>query len=387
MIRYGKDSDFETAKKIWSECFTDSLEEVNFYFENLYDKHKYLVLEENDEIKASLHENPYQLNLNGIVFNSLYIVGVAVSPQYRGKGYMDKLLRETLLESSKREVPLIFLSPINSDIYRRYGFEYISSLDKILLDTKDIPYNKIERAYDIKRIEVENEELYIDLIKIYKRQMEGNFLYIERDENYYKNWLKEIVSDGGEVYALYLDDEIRGYIALYKGEKLVVREIFSEDRRGLENLLSFLKTFKEYYPQMEIKFPQGDLIEYCFKNQKKLEKRENLFIMGRVLNPMEILKMLNIYGIDLKLLITDNIILENNGVYEFTSDGGINFKSESDWDIKIDIGDFSSLIFGMLSLEELVFLEKLEIKERKTLNYLKEKGIFTIKRNYIQDYQ
>lgn len=387
MIRYGKDSDFETAKKIWSECFTDSLEEVNFYFENLYDKHKYLVLEENDEIKASLHENPYQLNLNGIVFNSLYIVGVAVSPQYRGKGYMDKLLRETLLESSKREVPLIFLSPINSDIYRRYGFEYISSLDKILLDTKDIPYNKIERAYDIKRIEVENEELYIDLIKIYKRQMEGNFLYIERDENYYKNWLKEIVSDGGEVYALYLDDEIRGYIALYKGEKLVVREIFSEDRRGLENLLAFLKTFKEYYPQMEIKFPQGDLIEYCFKNQKKLEKRENLFIMGRVLNPMEILKMLNIYGIDLKLLITDNIILENNGVYEFTSDGGINFKSESDWDIKIDIGDFSSLIFGMLSLEELVFLEKLEIKERKTLNYLKEKGIFTIKRNYIQDYQ
>lgn len=387
MIRYGKDSDFETAKKIWSECFTDSLEEVNFYFENLYDKHKYLVLEENDEIKASLHENPYQLNLNGTVFNSLYIVGVAVSPQYRGKGYMDKLLRETLLESRKREMPLIFLSPINSDIYRRYGFEYISSLDKILLDTKDIPYNKIERAYDIKRVEVENEELYIDLIKIYKRQMEGSFLYIERDENYYKNWLKEIVSDGGEVYALYLDDEIRGYIALYKGEKLVIREIFSEDRRGLENLLAFLKTFKEYYPQIEIKFPQGDLIEYCFKNQKKLEKRENLFIMGRVLNPMEILKMLNIYGIDLKLLITDNIILENNGVYEFTSEGEINFKSESDWDIKIDIGDFSSLIFGMLSLEELVFLEKLEIKERKILNYLKEKGIFTIKRNYIQDYQ
>ena len=387
MIRYGKDSDFETAKKIWSECFTDSLEEVNFYFENLYDKHKYLVLEENDEIKASLHENPYQLNLNGTVFNSLYIVGVAVSPQYRGKGYMDKLLRETLLESRKREIPLIFLLPINSDIYRRYGFEYISSLDKILLDTKDIPYNKIERAYDIKRVEVENEELYIDLIKIYKRQMEGNFLYIERDENYYKNWLKEIVSDGGEVYALYLDDEIRGYIALYKGEKLVIREIFSEDRRGLENLLAFLKTFKEYYPQIEIKFPQGHLIEYCFKNQKKLEKRENLFIMGRVLNPMEILKMLNIYGINLKLLITDNIILENNGVYEFTSEGEINFKSKSDWDIKIDIGDFSSLIFGMLSLEELIFLEKLEIKERKILNYLKEKGIFTIKRNYIQDYQ
>ena len=67
-----------------------------FYFDNLYDRHKYLLLEENDEIKASLHENPYRLNFNGTVFESIYIVGVAVSPEYRGKGYMNELIRDLL---------------------------------------------------------------------------------------------------------------------------------------------------------------------------------------------------------------------------------------------------------------------------------------------------
>ena len=94
MVRYGIDKDYEKAKKIWEECFKDSLEEVEFYFKNLYDKHKYLLLEENDEIKASLHENPYRLNMNGTTFDSQYIVGVAVSPEYRGKGYMDELIKE-----------------------------------------------------------------------------------------------------------------------------------------------------------------------------------------------------------------------------------------------------------------------------------------------------
>ena len=54
MIRYGMDKDFEKAKKIWQECFLDSEDEVKFYFDNLYDRHKYLLLEEDDEIKKLL---------------------------------------------------------------------------------------------------------------------------------------------------------------------------------------------------------------------------------------------------------------------------------------------------------------------------------------------
>lgn len=388
MIRYGIDKDFEKAKKIWRENFLDSDNEVDFYFKNLYDKHKYLVLEENDEIKASLHENPYKLNINGTIFESHYIVGVAVSPEYRGKGYMDELIKECLKESFKRDIPFLFLSPINPEIYRKYGFEYVTKLNTFRLTTQEIPYNKIERAYDIKRVELNSEdEVYRDLIDVYVNHMEDYFLSVERDEKYYRDWVREIESDGGEIYALYLNEEIKGYVALYKGENLTVREIFAKDRRAMENLLAFLRTFKEYYPNLEIKNGEDRVLEYCFTNQKSLEKIEKPFIMGRILNLVKIFEMLNIYDIDMKILVTDNIISENNGVYRFTQEGELIFNESGDWDIKIDIGDLSLLIFGMIDVEELIFLEKLEVKNEEVLKSIKAKGIFNLKKNYIQDYQ
>ncbi len=388
MIRYGIDKDFEKAKKIWSECFLDSPEEVEFYFENLYDKHKYLVLEEDDEIKASLHENPYKLNINGTIFDSQYIVGVAVSPEYRGRGYMGELIKESLSEARKRGIPFVYLSPINPEIYRKYGFEYTNKLCKYSLDTKDLLYIKIEKAYDIKRVELNSDdEIYGGLVEIYKEKMKDCFLYVERDEKYYRDWVREIKSDGGEIYVIYLGEEPRGYLAFYKDKNIVVREIFSKDRRALENLLAFLRTFKEYYPKIEIKNPLDSNLEMLFSNHKIVKKEEFPFIMGRVVNPYEILKILNIYNIEMKIMITDSIIPENNGVYIFNQDGELTFEKEGQWDLKIDIGDFSLLVFGVLSLDELIFLEKLEIKNNAIIKNLKIEGIFNIKRNYIQDYQ
>lgn len=388
MIRYGMERDFERAKKIWRESFLDSEDEVEFYFENLYDRHKYLILEEDDEIKASLHENPYRLNFNGSVFDSIYIVGVAVSPEYRGKGYMNQLLRESLIESRKRGIPFLFLSPINPEIYRKYGFEYVSRLTKYSLKTQSIPYSRLERAYDIKSVVLNSEdEMYKDLIEVYEEQMRDFSLYIQRDEKYYRDWVREIKSDGGDIFSIYLDGKIEGYVAFYRREKLEIREIFAKDRRSLENLLAFIKTFKEYYPELEIKNLEGKSLEYLFSNQKSFEKREYPFIMGRILNPMEVFKMMNIYDIDIKILVTDSLIVENNGVYRFTQEGEASYEEIGDWDIKIDIGDLSALVFGQLSIEELIFLEKLEVKNPEVLKRLKEKSIFTLKRNYIQDYQ
>ena len=388
MIRYGMDEDFEKAKKIWQECFLDGENEVDFYFENLYDKHKYLVLEENDEIKASLHENPYKLNFNGSIFDSIYIVGVAVSPEYRGKGYMGELLKESLIENRKREVPFVFLSPINPEIYRRYGFEYVSNLKNYSMKTESIPYGKIERAYDIKRVDLDSDdELYRDLVEIYNEKMKDILLYIERDEEYFKNWVKEIKSDGGDVFSIYLDESIRGYVALYRREELEIREIFARDRRALENLLSLVKSFKEYYPKLKIKNIDEKLLDYLFNNQKALEVKEYPFIMGRILNPLEVFKMLNIFDIDMKIMVTDSIIMENNQVYVFTEEGEQWYGNMSDWDLKIDIGDLSSLIFGQLSIEELIYLEKIEVNNEEVIGRIREKGIFEKKKNYIQDYQ
>ena len=212
-------------------------------------------------------------------------------------------------------------------------------------------------------------------------------LALERDEEYFKNWVKEIKSDGGDVFSIYLDESIRGYVALYRREELEIREIFARDRRALENLLSLVKSFKEYYPKLKIKNIDEKLLDYLFNNQKALEVKEYPFIMGRILNPLEVFKMLNIFDIDMKIMVTDSIIMENNQVYIFTEEGEQWYGNMSDWDLKIDIGDLSSLIFGQLSIEELIYLEKIEVNNEEVIGRIREKGIFEKKKNYIQDYQ
>lgn len=383
MIRYGLDKDFEKAKVIWKECFLDSDEEREFYFNNLYNKDKFLVLEEDNDIKASLHENPYKLNINGNVFNSIYIVGVGVLPEYRGKGYMDRLIKSCIIDNRHKGMEFFYLCPINPMIYRKYGFEYISNLVKYSMKINEIPYNKIDRNYNIKKIHIDRD--YLDLNKVYKERMKNFNTYVERDREYYKKWIGEIRNDGGEIYSIYLGEEIKGYIVIYRKEKIEIREIFGVDKKTIENLLAFVKTFKEYYSEVVIKNPDDNILDYYFLNQNAVTKEKYPFIMGRILNPIAVFKMIKNRYMNINIFIEDNIIEENNGIYKFNSEGKITFEKSNDWDIKINIGDLSSLLFGQLTVDELVFLEKIQVKNNRALEELKK--VVISGKNYIQDYQ
>lgn len=169
-IRYGNDKDKIKAEYIWKECFTDSENEVRFYFDELYRKENFLLMEDGEkEIRASLHENPYEMIMNNEKLSSFYIIAVAVSPQYRGKGYMGELIRYSLRNAREKGLDFVFLSPINTEIYRRYGFGYMSSLEKYSISMENIPFERIDRAYEIKKVS-EEKNLYGDLIEIYKEK-------------------------------------------------------------------------------------------------------------------------------------------------------------------------------------------------------------------------
>ena len=43
MIRYGAEKDYNLAREIWLENFTDSVDEVDFYFKNIYKKENFLI--------------------------------------------------------------------------------------------------------------------------------------------------------------------------------------------------------------------------------------------------------------------------------------------------------------------------------------------------------
>lgn len=385
-IRYGNDKDKIKAEYIWRECFADSENEIRFYFDELYRKENFLLMEDEEkEIRASLHENPYEMIINNEELLSFYIVAVAVSSQYRGRGYMGELIRYSLRNAREKGLDFVFLSPINTEIYRKYGFEYMSSLEKYTISMEDISFDRIDRAYEIKKVSDE-KKIYGDLIEVYNKKMKENFAYLKRDENYYRRALKEMENENGDIYIFYLENKPAGYISLYKREgNIEVREFFGIDKKVIESIYAFLKTHKEYYSELVIKAPVNSHLNFHIYNQTSMEKNEFPFIMGRIINVENMLKKLHIEDTELKISVIDKVIEENNGVYEISVYGAVSKKDKIESDMEIDITDLNHLIFGYFSIDEMIELERIKINNIEKIEEIKK--VFPKKKVYIQEYQ
>lgn len=383
MIRYGAEKDYNLAREIWLENFTDSVDEVDFYFKNIYKKENFLILEEDSEIKGSLHENPYNISFNNNLLPSFYIVAVAVSPEYRGKGYMKKLLNFSLNNAFSKGIDIVFLSPINTEIYSNFGFGYISGLEYYKIKLEDIPFSTISKDIEIKKVK-END--FNSMIELYNRKMKDNKIYLQRDKSYFSRIKAEIESDNGKIYTFYKEKRIVGYLMCYfKEGEISIREFFYSDIETTKTMLAFLKTFKEYYSDLEVTTRQGSNFNFLFPNQLKVEKSENPYILARILNVKNIFSYLNIKDINFKIKVNDSIISENNGVFSIDRSGNIEkLESEDKWNIDIDIRDLATLLSGYMSIDELLELEKIRI-DNIDLKILRT--IFKKEKNYIQEFQ
>ena len=383
MIRYGAEKDYNLAREIWLENFTDSVDEVDFYFKNIYKKENFLILEEDSEIKGSLHENPYNISFNNNLLPSFYIVAVAVSPEYRGKGYMKKLLNFSLQNAFSKGLDMVFLSPINTEIYSSFGFGYISGLEHYKIKLEDISFNTISKDIEIKKV---GENDFDSMIELYNRKMRANKIYLQRDKSYFSRIKAEIESDNGKIYVFYKEQRAVGYLMCYfKEGEISIREFFYSNVECGKTMLGFLKTFKEYYSDLEVTTPQGSNFNFLFPNQLKVEKSENPYILARILNVKNLFSYLNIKDISFKIKVNDSVISENNGVFSIDRDGNIEkVESEDKWNIEIDIRDLATLFSGYMSIDELLELEKIKVEDID-LGVLR--GIFKKERNYIQEFQ
>ena len=127
-------------------------------------------------------------------------------------------------------------------------------------------------------------------------------------------------------------------------------------------MLAFIKTFKEYYPNLKVTTPQGSNFNFLFPNQLKVEKKESPFILARILNVKNILSYLNIKGTAFNIKVRDNIIDENNDVFSIEEDGNVEkIDNIDEWNIDIDIRDLATLVSGYMSIDDLVELKKIRV--------------------------
>ena len=108
--------------------------------------------------------------------------------------------------------------------------------------------------------------------------------------------------------------------------------------------------------------------------------------MLRILDPLAIFKNLKLENSNIKVYIEDNILKENTGLYFFNNEIIFsNIKEEkASYDLKIDIGDLVFLITGYFSIDDLVKLGKIDIKNKNVIKKLNK--IFNKRNSYLYEF-
>ena len=388
-VRYAKKTEKEIAIKFWKDSFKDSEEQIKFYFDNVYNGKNYLVLEDNSKIVSSLHENDYIFNFNNKSVNSKYIVGVSTDITMRNKDYMSKLLVSMLENSKKKGMPFVFLTPINPKIYRKFSFEYFSNIEYYNFSIEELVNFKLPKEdYSYIEINEENKNLYLnDLIKIYNFNMKDNFCYLERDNFYFDKILKEANSDEMKTFILYKNKVASAYIifGLYE-EKIEIRECLALNSIPYKEILALIYGYRDYYKNINLASPNNSNIEFLFDNQLNIEKIVKPFMMMRILNPLSIFKNLKLKNSNIKIYIEDKILKENTGLYSLNNEISFSniLEEKTTYDLKIDIGDLVFLITGYFSIDELIKLGKIDIKNKNVIKNLNK--IFFKKNSYLYEF-
>ena len=388
-VRYAKKSEKEIAIKFWKDSFKDSEEQIKFYFDNIYNEKNYLVLEDNSKIVSSLHENDYTFNFNNESIKSKYIVGVSSDITMRNKGYMSKLLISMLENSKKKSMPFVFLTPINPKIYRKFGFEYFSNIEYYNFLVEELANFKFPKDnYSYIEINEKNKNLYLDdLIKIYNFNMKDNFCYLERDNFYFNKILKEANSDEMKTFILYKNKVASAYIifGLYE-ENIEIRECMALDSISYKEILALIYGYRDYYKKVSLASPNSSNIEFLFENQLNIEKIIKPFMMMRILNPLSIFKNLKLKNSNIKIYIEDKILKENTGLYSLNNEISFSniLEEKTTYDLKIDMGDLVFLITGYFSIDELIKLGKIDIKNKNVIKNLNK--IFFKKNSYLYEF-
>ena len=385
-VRYAKGNEKQNVIDIWNYCFNDEEAFVDYYFNRKYNHENTIVLEEDNKIISSLQLNQYTVKLNNKEYKTSYVVGVSTLPEARGRGCMKCIMDYSLNEMYRKNQLVSLLMPIDYRLYRKYGYEHCYDQIEYNLKTENLSGYKSKGKFE----ELNDDNLEV-LVQIYDKITKKLNGVVIRDCDYYKDMREEVKSENGKIY-LYNENGYKGYIVYFiNGDNLFVKELYTTNKEALESMLRFIYNHNTQCKQVIIMSHLNDKIRYIIHNLKDIEIKLKPFMMGRIIKAKEYIEHIEINeckDIETKIYIQDNQIEENNGVFklEIKNNKIKMFKSEGDYDYKIDINKLSQLSFSYISFEDIVELQGLDIDEISDNTRKIFEQIFNTKTNYINEY-
>lgn len=387
-IRCAGREDKEQVKALWQYAFNETESFTEYFFEKRYREEYNLVVAEEEEVRASLLLNPYTLRHQPGEETVRYVVGISVWPEYRGMKYTTKLLKAAFEQLYEQGESLSLLMPIDTGIYRRYGYENCFDMEVFEIDMEKIEPKRRE-GYFFKRVRSAEDQSLADAAGVYEKRSRLWQNCLIRDRKYFADFFEEVRQERGEILVCYDGKALpKGYMVFYPknegGETGFVREMLVLEAAVYDVFLRLIQSHKTQIKKVLIHQPEDSLFMDFLGNNNQIRRQKRPFLMARILNLQKLLESLPVSReTDLRLRVSDSMIPQNDGLFHLTARGAVRLSQDQEADLALSIGEMTRLYMGRLSPDELCFLKGEDWAQEKRRML---RGLFPKKTSYINDY-
>lgn len=228
-ISFATPEDEAEIRSLWKEIFQDSDAFIDFYFKQVFDPEKTLVIKRDNRIASMLQLLREEFVLDHrLAKSAFYIYGACTRPSEQGKGYMHLLIEEAIA-IAQSYYSLLFTIPAEPslfDFYKQAGLTH--------------PINYLAKTYQVNKSPVKNTNYtFVQCqphdkhasfyMKIQRRRKGGIF----HSDGTYNNLLSELAIEGGGAYVA-LENEQPVGIAFAQPEtnnKVIIKDLLYQDRQ------------------------------------------------------------------------------------------------------------------------------------------------------------
>ena len=249
---------------MWKLCFPDDTDEfVDFYFEKVYKNDETLLLLENDIPVAFLQMIPYPVKIGQAIQLGGYISGAMTHPDFRKKGYMEKLLNASFSEMQKKGYHYSFLIPQQdrlSQFYSKYGYEkaFPCFADTIADISEEKPDSIYLRDKEIRTYQSIEEIDLNDFYIIYSRFLTDKPNVVLKTKNHLKNILSDAFLDGGFLLA----NDWGFAFVFVREDKVEMKEAYYQDEEIEQVFLLFIEKMNPNKEIMIQNNPDAPFLRY-----------------------------------------------------------------------------------------------------------------------------
>lgn len=333
-------------KKIWKECFNDTPEFVEMYFNRVYTDNAGMVLEDESGVVSSLLLHSYPFLYQNTEIPISYIAGAATRRQARGKGYMSRLIVDALKQSRERGDALCTLIPAHDWLYffyDRFGFQTIFYTDTQRFTSLHAfagsgSYHEIDNHF--------NSEVY-EAMHRFEMERGCGILHTQRD---FLNIMDDVNIDNESRFVALADET--GIVASMAWATAAhgiveVRELLGRDN---EARTAALRALRKYYPNMPFR-----VLAPAESGNRHLYARG----MARIVNVEKLLTAVAQSHPNLRLTIRvkDNLLKDNSHTYIIR--GGkvmINDTATLHLDLDVTVEVLCSIAFSDKQMGEIIGL-------------------------------